>query len=222
MPFALKQITQPSHEPVSLAEIKDFLRVSYSDQDDILNALITTARVSVEQYTRRILVNQQWMLVVDKFPGSWPFSYGFGATLLSPYREIHIPLCPLRSVDSFQYVDMNTGNLVTMTEGTDYQVSTGAEPGRLQPGYGQAWPISRWVLDSIQITFTAGYGDTQQSPVIGVDPPQPILHAIRMAVAHFYENREAQEMPGAVKALLDPYRVFDFAPVMNNWERFGR
>lgn len=221
MPFSLKQITPPTHEPVSLGEMKDFLRISANDQDGVLGGLITAARVTVEQYTRRAMVYQQWKLVFDKFPGSWPFSYGFGATLLSPYREIHIPICPLSSVDSFQYTDMNTGELVTMVEGTDYQVSM-AEPGRLQPGYGQAWPIARWVLDAVQVTFTAGYGDASLSPAVGVDPPETLKLAIKLTVGHFYENRESQEMPPAVKNLIDPYRVWDVSPVLNNWERFGR
>lgn len=222
MPFSLKQVTQPSHEPVSLADMKDFLRISSTDQDNVVSGLITAARTVAEQYLRRIMVSQQWEIKFDKTPGSWPFSYGFGATLLSPYREIHIPLNPVISVDLFQYTDINTGDLVTLVEGTDYQVSTDSEPARLQPGYGQAWPISRWVLDSLILKFTVGYGDTTLSPVVGVDPPEPINLAIKLMVGHYYENRESQEMPKVAMDILQPYRVFDFAPLMNNWERFGR
>jgi hypothetical protein len=138
--------------------------------------------------------------------------------LISPYREIHIPLCPLVSVDSFQCIDMNSGLLVDVP---DFQVSW-AEPARLQPQYGQAWPIARWVLDAVQITFTAGYGDTTGSPSVGVDPPEPLKLAMKLMIGHWYENRESQEMPEAAENILTPYRVFGFAPVMNNWERFGR
>jgi uncharacterized phiE125 gp8 family phage protein len=218
MSFTLTQITQPSHEPLSLTDVKSFLRIVSTDQDDVISALITAARVSVEQFTRRIMVNQQWRLAFDRFPGSWPFSYGFGSSLISPYREIHIPLCPLVSVDSFQCIDMNTGDLVDVP---NFQTSF-AEPARLQPEYGQAWPIARWVLDAVQIQFTAGYGDTTQSPVIGVDPPQPLLIAMKLMIGHWYENRESQEMPKAAENLLQPYRVWDVSPVLNNWERFGR
>lgn len=222
MPITLKQLTQPSHEPLALADVKSFLRIVSTDQDDVICALITAARVTTEQYLRRIMVAQQWKLLIDKFPGSWPYSYGFGATLLSPYREIHIPLCPLISVDAFQYVDMDTGDLVTMDPTTDYQVDVDAEPARLQPAYGQAWPIARWTLSAITITFTTGYGDTTQSPQIGTDPPMPILTAMKLMIAFWYENRESQEMPKAAENLLQPYRVWDVSPVLNNWERFGR
>lgn len=217
MAFTLTQLSEPSHEPLSLEDVKDFHRIDGTDQDNVLDAMITAARIQVEQYTRRIMVNQQWSLRFDRFPGSWPFSYGFGSSLISPYREVHIPLCPLVSIDSFQCIDMNTGLPVDV----DYQISM-AEPARLQPPYGQAWPIARWVLDAITIDFTAGYGDTLASPSLGVDPPKTILLAMQLIIGHFYENRESQEMPAAAENLLQPFRVWDVAPVLNNWERFGR
>jgi uncharacterized phiE125 gp8 family phage protein len=221
MPYSLKQITQPSHEPVSLVDMKDFLRIDTTDQDNVIGSLITTARMSVETHTNRCLVNQQFEISFDRFPGSWPFSYGFGSSLLSPFREIHLPRYPLYSVDVFQYTDMTTGSPVAMIVNTDYQVS-GAEPGRLQPAYGQAWPIARWSLESILIRFTAGYGDTSASPSIGAAPPAVFNTAIKLMVGHWFENRESQEMPKAAENLIQPYRVFDFAPVMNNWERWAR
>jgi uncharacterized phiE125 gp8 family phage protein len=223
MPFSIVELTQPSHEPLDVdADVKPYLRIDSTDQDTVLARLLKSARISAEQYMRRALVNRTFRLTFDKFPGSWPYSYGFGSSLLSPYREIHIPICPLVSVESFKMVDMTTGELVTLDPATDYQVSLSSEPGRIQPGYGKAWPIARWVLDGGQIEFTAGYGDTQASPVVGVNPPEPILTAILLTIGHFYENRESQEIPKAAENLLMPYRVFDFAPVMNNWERFAR
>jgi uncharacterized phiE125 gp8 family phage protein len=221
MPYSLKQLTQPTHEPVSLADMKDFLRVDATDQDNVINSLITTARVTAETLTNRCLVNQQFELSFDRFPGSWPFSYGFGASLLSPYREIHLPRSPLYSIDVFQYTDINTGSPVVMVADTDYQVK-GQEPGRLQPAYGQAWPIARWSLESILIRFTVGYGDRSLSPAIGVASPEVFNTAIKLMVGHWYENRESQEMPKAAENLLQPYRVWDFAPVLNNWERWAR
>lgn len=218
MPFSLIQITDPSHEPISVADAKDYLRIDSTDQDAVIGGLITAARIEVEEYTRRVMVNHQFKLSFDRFPGSWPFSYGFGSSLLSPYREIHIPLCPLVSIDSFKMIDMNTGELTDV----EYQVSTDSEPARLQPPYGQAWPIARWVLDAGQITFTAGYGDTSLSPVVGSNPPEPLLLAMKLMIGHWYENRESQEMPKAAENLMRRYRVVDFAPVMNNWERWAR
>jgi uncharacterized phiE125 gp8 family phage protein len=217
MPFSLIQITEPSHEPLSLAEVKDFLRVDATDQDAVLTALIVAARSHVEQYLNRALVSRKFRLKFDRTPGSWPFSYGFGSSLLSPYREIHLPICPVISVDSFTAVDMNTGLPVDV----EYQLSTESEPARLQPPYGQAWPISRWVIESIAIEFTSGYEDNTVSPVVGVIP-EPLLLAMKLMIGHWYENRESQVMPDAAKNLMAPYRVWDFAPVMNNWERWAR
>jgi hypothetical protein len=221
MQFSINQLTQPTHEPVSLAEMKDFLRVDATDQDAVITALITTAREEAERISGRCFVNRQFELSLDRFPGSWPFSYGFGASLLSPYREIHPPRCPLYSIDLFQYTDISTGNPVVMVADTDYQVK-GKEPGRLQPAYGQAWPIARWSLEAILIRFTAGYGDTSASPVIGVDCPEKYKTAIKLMVSHWYENRESQEMPLAAENICLSERIRDVAPVLNNWERWAR
>ena len=229
--FRLQQLTAPAYEPLALTQVKDQLRIASTDQDLVLTALITAARTVAEVYLRRSLVRQQWLLTFDRFPGSWPFSYGFGSSLISPYREIHLPRSPLVSVDSFQYIEMNSGQLQDITGASvgvgtadeiGYQVGY-AEPGRLQPLYGAAWPIARWVVDAVQIKFTAGYQDTSQSPIVLNNAiPEPILLAMKLMIGHFYENRESQEMPPAAEQLLFPWRVWDVAPVLNNWERFGR
>ena len=55
--------------------------------------------------------------------------------------------------------------------------------------------------------LTAGYGDEAS------DVPAPIRHAIKLLVAHWFEQREPvvlgsapQEVPGTVAGLLLPYR----------------
>jgi uncharacterized phiE125 gp8 family phage protein len=221
MPYSITEIVAPSHEPVSLAEMKDYLRIDTTDQDNVITELIATARNQCETISGRCFVNRQYEIGFDRLPGSWPFSYGFGSSLLSPFREIHLPRYPLYSVDLFQYTDITTGNPVVMAVDTDYQVK-GKEPGRLQPAYGQAWPIARWSLESILIRFTAGYGDTAASPAIGKDCPPQYKTAIKLMVGHWYENRESQEMPKAAENICLKDRITDFAPVMNNWERWAR
>ena len=45
--------TQPSAEPISLAQAKKFLRVFNTDDDDLISGLITAAREEVENFTNR-------------------------------------------------------------------------------------------------------------------------------------------------------------------------
>ncbi len=63
-------------------------------------------------------------------------------------------------------------------------------------------------IAGIEIDVTVGYGDA------GTDVPEPLRQAIRLLVAHWYENRgliavghEVAILPQTVAALIAPYRV---------------
>lgn len=58
-------IAGPGEEPVSLAEAKAWCRIDSSDEDDLVTALITAARLQVESETRRALITQSWRLSLD-------------------------------------------------------------------------------------------------------------------------------------------------------------
>lgn len=78
----LKQITPPQTEPVTLSEAKAHLRIDGSEEDELLSALITTAREMAEDYTRRSLVLQEWELGIDKID-----------------NRIYLPKSPVQSID---------------------------------------------------------------------------------------------------------------------------
>jgi uncharacterized phiE125 gp8 family phage protein len=58
----------------------------------------------------------------------------------------------------------------------------------------------------LRVRYVAGYAEDHT----GV--PQPLRHALRLLLAHWYANREAvsagdlKELPVAVDALISPYR----------------
>src|SRR4051812_20820114 len=118
MPFSLTRLVAPTREPLTSTEVKDYLRIIDTSQDSVVTMLIQAARSTTETYLRRALLPQQWRLTLDRFPGSWPYTYGFGQ-VQSPKREIHIPKSPLISVDSIFYPDPST---LVQTELTDFQV----------------------------------------------------------------------------------------------------
>jgi uncharacterized phiE125 gp8 family phage protein len=53
----------------------------------------------------------------------------------------------------------------------------------------------------IELDVEVGYGDA------GNDVPEPLRHAIRLLISHWYENRTTRDVPPNVTALLAPYRV---------------
>lgn len=56
---------QPQIEPVSLSDVKAYLRIDHVADDESLKLLITTARQLIENYTGRALIHQVRRLTVD-------------------------------------------------------------------------------------------------------------------------------------------------------------
>lgn len=189
--MAVTVVQAPAAEPITLAEAKAHLRVDTADEDGLITSLITVARAVAEAYTNRALVTQTLELTLDAFPG------GDGI--------IELPRPRLQAVTSVTYVD-ESGLARTMTT-SEYQVDARAEPGRVAPAYGTTWPATREQFNAVTIRYTAGYG-------AAAAVPESIKAAIKLLVAHLFENREpvnvgsiVNELPFAVEALLNTERV---------------
>ncbi len=83
-------LSGPAIEPVSLAEAKAWLRVDHSSDDDLVSALLTAARLTLEAWARLMFITQSWRLVYDAWPA--------GAVLPVPCRGFASGLvaCPPR------------------------------------------------------------------------------------------------------------------------------
>jgi uncharacterized phiE125 gp8 family phage protein len=188
--YGLTLVTGPTAEPVSLAEVKDHLRVSESDNDGMLASYLLAARSHVESICGLALMQQTWDLSLDRFPCS----------LRNP---IIIPRSPAQSITSVQYVDANGSPQVWSS--SNYALDTKSMPSRLLPVYGQPWPTAQIVANAVTVRFVAGFGSSM---------PEPIRHAILLLTAHFNENREpvnvgniVTSIPMSADALLAPYRM---------------
>ena len=60
-------VSAPATEPVSLAEVKSYLRIDGTADDAVLTILIASARRSAEEYTKRAFITQTWQLTLDRF-----------------------------------------------------------------------------------------------------------------------------------------------------------
>ena len=183
----LKTITPVAIEPITLAEVRQHLRLPEdAAEDTLLLGLITTARSYCEHYTRRALAEQTLEAYLDRFPVSGP---------------VVLPCPPLLSVVEIGYTD--SSGQETVLPDSDYVVDTDCEPGRVLPAYGLAWPVfTPFPTSPIRIRFVAGYDDL----------PVSIRLAMLLLIGHWYENREATGTANSVidfsaHALLAPYRV---------------
>ncbi len=183
-------LTGPAVEPVTLDDAKAYLRVEHDADDDVIAALIAGARVNVEAQTRRALITQSWRLVFDAWPAN-------GRIAVLP-----VPLVAL------------TAARVYKLDGTTQAISSGvfvadiaSAPAVLSFSAGALAPPGR-VVAGIELDIEAGYGDEPD------DVPAPLRQAIRVLVAHWYENRglvaighNVAVLPETAAALIRPYRV---------------
>lgn len=188
-------ISTPSIEPVTVSEQKEHMRVSVSDEDSLIENLITVARMSIENITSNRLITQTVKGVLDRFPSE---------------AEIRLPLVPVVSVDSIKTIDTNGTEAVFSS--SNYEVDNIGIPSRIRLKTGKSWtePSVYREVNGVEITFTCGYGAEASSV------PEPLRLAIKLLAAHFYENREAtvfilkdiKELPLGLRYLVDPYKAW--------------
>ncbi len=181
-------ITGPGIEPVSLNEAKAWLRLDSVDEDALVTALITAARLTVEATSRRVLINQTWRLVMDY----WPVS-GIVKVQLSPFKAI----LAARSCDIY-------GN-ATPYDPAGFIVDKASEPARIMASNNIA-PVTGRPFAGIELDVQLGYGANAS------DVPQPLRQAILLLVALWFENRgdgiggAGEPLPPAIKALIAPFK----------------
>ena len=195
--FSLKETVAPQSEPITVAEVKDHLRISNNNEDDLIRSLITSERKLLEENYSIRLLTQTWEYKLD----AWPRGVDC----------IEIPFYPVASISSITYIDSD-GNSQTWSA-SEYDVDVDSRPPRiaLDPDY--SYPnLETARIKPITITLIAGYGSD------GSYVPDPILSALRMMVGHRYENREATSfietevrvVPLGVDSLMSPYRQYGF------------
>jgi uncharacterized phiE125 gp8 family phage protein len=183
-------LSGPAAEPITLAEAKTYLRIDHDDEDGEITALIAAARAQIENATRRALITQSWRVTRD----CWPVD---GRLVLMPAPAQALTAARIVRLDnSAQGIDVS---LFTLDKAAAPAV-LGFSPGTL--------PLSDRPLAGIEIDFSAGYGDAAE------DVPAPLRQAIKLLLAHWYENRgvvaighETAPLPQTVAALIAPYRV---------------
>lgn len=184
----------PTVDPVSISEANLHLRLEGTEaaaDEDLVEASISAATGSAENFTNRQLITATYEIRLDSFRD-----------------EIILPRPPLQSVEFIKYIDTD-GNEQTLGTAV-YQVDPYSTVGRVVLVSGQSWPSTKDQLNAVTVRFKAGYGDASDNV------PEPIRAAIRLTLGHLYEHREtvlvgvtATELPEGAKSLLWPYRILD-------------
>lgn len=181
--MALRLITAPTVEPVSIETAQTFLRVDSPADELLLESLLRSAREKGEELARRAFITQTLEQTFD----AWPCDYKM--VLWRP---------PLRTVVSVKYRDYTN----VERSWTDYLVDANSEPGKI---IFRSYPTEQ-LLESgaISVRFTAGYGNAPS------DVPERIKQAILMLAGHWYETRDMGGLPGNIKNMFIGERVVWF------------
>lgn len=205
----LVRTSDPATTPVTLAQVKDQLKISGTDEDDTLTLFIEAATKHIEDFVGMSLITQTWQMTLDHWPVyNEPWWDGVVQAAMNTITDrsraanILLPRWPLVSVDTIT-VD---GSSITITD--YFIVDTTQRPGRLVLKQGATYPpIDDLTANAIVITFSTGYGADDTSI------PADIKLAIRQMVAYMFEHRgdgcsagKAFQDSGA-KSMIEQYKV---------------
>jgi uncharacterized phiE125 gp8 family phage protein len=185
MPMIAFLVDGPQLEPVSLVEAKAWLRVDGADEDSLIQALIVSARLTVEAEIGQVLLAQNWRLIGD----AWPLG-----------ENIPVKIGKVISVAGGRVFPAD-GAPELMTSG-DFVIERGAERDAIVP---QRRPAPGRRRAGIEIDLRLGFGE------MATDVPEPLRLAVRHLVAQGFEHRgdglEPQRgLPPNVAQLLHRYR----------------
>jgi hypothetical protein len=193
----LDVVTPPTAEPVALADVKDHLRITWTNEDAWLTNAVKAARRWLEPRASRALITQTLRSVhamdlaraprgrLSSSLGREPFKIGRELTFPLP-RAVGTVSVSLVEIES----DLNTW--VALTANTDYVVDTAEEPAAV---YLRSSALATWMpsgalstfvgvsLPRVRVTYSCGYGAT------AADVPEDWRWAILQAVAWLYEHR---------------------------------
>jgi len=208
-------LTPPSVEPVTLQQCYDHLRLTPEDSprthpdDAMLERQIKSARMDVENKTRRAFVKQKLRAVLGQVDACWPWPTVYRSWWGGQPRGIELPKPPLLSLVQVSYYDSD--NALVVVDEENYSVSED-DPALLFFSTGYVQPLVYARADALRVDYWAGY-QPEGSPEddFATNVPEPIKSAILLGVELQYEAldpRQREMLEKAQAELLVPYTSF--------------
>ena len=178
--------TGSEDDVITIAELKAHLRVTHTYEDALITALRSAAIEWVESHCN---IKLRSYTCRGYLPG---------------FYNSYIPLGPVTSISEVKYQTTATktyADLTTLNAANWYSDEI-SQPARI--AFRDYPHVYEYALTPVVVSFTAGY----------TTAPEPIVQAIRLLVAHLYDNRQ-EEIIGSItarlrfglEALLNPFRI---------------
>ncbi len=212
---SFRTVTEPSSEPVTLTQVKNYARIDFTDSgnDSVLTGLISSARKYCEGITGRAFATQSVLcqFIIDQPPGGvlsgpidtdqtdfYHYEQELGANPFGVSQfYFDLPMAPLQSVQSVgtQYTKFaingdGTPNYTNLPQiagdgSVNWAIDTLREPGRI---YFQA-PL---IVYSWQFAYTAGYDG------VNYKLPYDLQQVLLEIISFWYDNREGDTLPAGI------------------------
>ena len=174
---------------VPICELKAQSYIDDDSFDDLLSAYEQAACEYVETFTRRKITQKQFNIYLGRFPEAGQFYFPFG---------------PIASIESVHQLD-DAGTWIEV-DSSIYRLGRGDVVNQsIYLNGSNSWPaLLSSGGDLVRISFTT-------SPTA----PKAALQAVRLLVAHWWENREAstslniKDVPMGVEMLLQSIKTYE-------------
>ena len=169
---------------ITVAQLKEHLRVDHTDEDTLIEAYRDASIAWIEDYCNTRLGDVSAVGYIDYF------------------YNVRFPVGPVNSIVSVTYT--NTANETTTLPTAKYWFDIKTKAARIT--WDNVPDIYDDTFNGVQINMNVGYPEA--------DIPKPFITAIRWMVAHLYEQRQpvvagttVVNLPLGLYAVLNPYRV---------------
>lgn len=176
----------PTSEPITVAEAKAQLNIDalYTDDDTLIGAMITSARIWLEKRTQQSFIKQQRVQYMDRFPICGKFTISNGPVLITGSGVTPPVIKYYDSQDSQQTWDTNS-----------YWFDDKAFEPVVIAKY--AWPSIGDRPSAVSVTYFAGFG------LDATSVPETIKSTMKMIVTHLYNKREVETEVNGLLAKLE-------------------
>lgn len=177
----LVRVAGPAVSPLSYVSAKAHLRlVDDSEEDDVLELIEgLVAEIDGPRGWGICLIEQTWKLTLDAFAA-----------------EIRLPLGPVISVDTVEYVGPD-GTVATVAADA-LRLTKDIDPAILAPAHGATWPATRAERGAVRITFKAGFGPA------ATDVPRDLASCLKFMLRADYDGEPRSKR---VEDIKDRYAV---------------
>ncbi len=178
--MTITTLVPPAVEPVGMPAARDFLRIQYDSEDDLVASLIAAARARAETIAGLCLITRTLKLDLCDWPDDAK-TQGWMRLAVRPVQALVSVLADSEDITSQFVLD-------------------GVIQPSLRPVSG-GWPI---VSETLSITVIAGFGDAPE------DVPQDLRLAVKLLASRAYHARDEAEprsdLDEDATALLAPWR----------------